>query len=36
MTDRPLPVRLSGEALVVVRLGDTVAAFPDLCVHRGT
>ena len=36
LTDRPLPVRLSGEALVVVRLGGTVTAFPDLCVHRGT
>lgn len=36
LRDRPLPVRLSGEALVVVRLGGRVAAFPDLCVHRGT
>ena len=36
LTDRPLPIRLSGETLVVARLGDTVAAFPDLCVHRGT
>jgi vanillate O-demethylase monooxygenase subunit len=36
LTDRPLPIRLFGETLVVARLGDTVAAFPDLCVHRGT
>ena len=36
LTDRPLPVRLSGEALVVARFGREVAAFPDLCVHRGT
>ena len=34
--DAPLAVRLAGEPLVVVRLGNEVAAFPDLCVHRGT
>jgi phenylpropionate dioxygenase-like ring-hydroxylating dioxygenase large terminal subunit len=34
--DRPVPVTLLEEALVVVRLGDDIAAFPDLCVHRGT
>jgi phenylpropionate dioxygenase-like ring-hydroxylating dioxygenase large terminal subunit len=34
--DKPLPVRLCGEPLVLVRLGSDVAAFPDLCVHRGT
>ncbi|MEY3726533.1 MAG: hypothetical protein RI971_1110, partial [Chloroflexota bacterium] len=26
LTDRPLPVRLFGESLVVVRLGEAVAA----------
>ena len=34
--DAPLAVRLAGEPLVVVRLGGEIAAFPDLCVHRGT
>jgi vanillate O-demethylase monooxygenase subunit len=36
LSDRPRPVRLSGEALVVARLGTEIAAFPDLCAHRGT
>jgi phenylpropionate dioxygenase-like ring-hydroxylating dioxygenase large terminal subunit len=36
LTDAPKAVRLNDEALVVVRLGGEVAAFPDLCVHRGT
>ena len=36
LTDRPLAVTLLDERLVVVRLGTEVAAFPDLCVHRGT
>ncbi|MFM8176220.1 MAG: Rieske (2Fe-2S) protein, partial [Candidatus Limnocylindrus sp.] len=36
LTDAPKAVRLNDEALVVVRLGDEVAAFSDLCVHRGT
>ena len=36
LTDAPKPVRLCGEALVVVRLGGQVAAYPDLCAHRGT
>ncbi len=36
LTDRPLPVRLSGETLVLARLGNEIAAYPDLCVHRGT
>ncbi len=34
--DRPLPVRLLGERLVIARLGDGVACFRDLCVHRAT
>ena len=32
----PLAVRLLGEDLVVWRSGDTVFAWQDLCVHRGT
>lgn len=36
LQDKPLPVTLLDEQLVVVRLGSEVAAFPDLCVHRGT
>ncbi|HET7182427.1 MAG TPA: aromatic ring-hydroxylating dioxygenase subunit alpha [Candidatus Limnocylindrales bacterium] len=34
--DRPIPVTLLDEQLVVVRLGNEIACFPDLCVHRGT
>jgi methylxanthine N1-demethylase len=34
--DRPAPVRLLDEALVVVRLEGGVSAFRELCVHRGT
>ena len=34
--DKPLPVRLLDEPLAVCRLGDRVAAFQDLCIHRGT
>ena len=34
--DRPQPVVLLDERLVVVRLGDRLSCFPDLCVHRGT
>ena len=36
LQDEPLPVTLLDEQLVVVRLGDEIACFPDLCVHRGT
>lgn len=36
LADRPVPVTLLDEQLVVVRLGDDVACFPDLCAHRGT
>ena len=32
----PIPVALLDTALVVVRLGDKVSAFPDICIHRGT
>jgi len=34
--DKPIPVTLLDEQLVVVRLGNEIACFPDLCVHRGT
>ena len=34
--EKPLAVTLLDEQLVVVRLGSETAAFPDLCVHRGT
>ncbi|HJP90190.1 MAG TPA: aromatic ring-hydroxylating dioxygenase subunit alpha [Candidatus Limnocylindrales bacterium] len=34
--DKPIPVMLLEEQLVVVRLGNEIACFPDLCVHRGT
>lgn len=36
LEDKPIPVTLVDEQLVVVRLGSEIAAFPDLCVHRGT
>jgi vanillate O-demethylase monooxygenase subunit len=34
--ERPVAATLLDERLVVVRLGSEIAAFPDLCVHRGT
>ena len=34
--DRPHPARLLNERLVIARLGDDVACFRDLCVHRAT
>jgi phenylpropionate dioxygenase-like ring-hydroxylating dioxygenase large terminal subunit len=34
--DRPIPVRLLDEALVLWRAGEQVMAFYDLCIHRGT
>ena len=36
LAERPVPVTLLDEQLVIVRLGDDIACFPDLCVHRGT
>ena len=36
LTDGPKPATLLDEPIVVVRLGGEVAAFKDLCVHRGT
>jgi vanillate O-demethylase monooxygenase subunit len=36
VSDRPHPVRLLGERLVVARLADGLACFRDLCVHRAT
>ncbi len=34
--DKPLAVRLLDERIVICRLGSQVAAFHDLCIHRGT
>src|SRR3989304_2296245 len=34
-TDKPQPAVVLGERLVIARMGGEVAAFPDLCVHRG-
>ena len=34
--ERPLGVRLLDERLVICRIGGRLAAFRDLCVHRGT
>lgn len=34
--DKPVPIRLLGERLVLARLGNRLACFRDLCVHRGT
>src|SRR5258707_4053278 len=36
VTARPRPFRLLGEAVVAFRDADGVAAFKDLCIHRGT
>lgn len=36
VNDRPVRATLLGEQLVLVRLGDEVRCFRDLCVHRGT
>jgi vanillate O-demethylase monooxygenase subunit len=36
LTDRPKAATLLDEPIAVVRLGGEVAAFKDLCVHRGT
>jgi vanillate O-demethylase monooxygenase subunit len=32
----PIPVQLLDTALVIVRLGEKVSVFPDICIHRGT
>ena len=34
--DKPLAVKLLDEPIVVCRLAGRVAAFHDLCIHRGT
>jgi phenylpropionate dioxygenase-like ring-hydroxylating dioxygenase large terminal subunit len=34
--DGPVSARLLDEDLVVVRLGDEISVFQDLCIHRGT
>src|SRR4051812_14014327 len=36
VADRPLAVRLLDQPLVLWRSQDQVAAFYDLCIHRGT
>jgi vanillate O-demethylase monooxygenase subunit len=36
LREKPVGATLLDEHLVVVRLGDEIACFPDLCVHRGT
>jgi methylxanthine N1-demethylase len=36
LSDAPQAVTLLGERVVVVRLGGTVAALRDLCIHRGS
>ena len=36
VTDKPVPLTLLGEKIIVCRLGNEVQAFADLCVHRGT
>jgi vanillate O-demethylase monooxygenase subunit len=36
LEDRPRPVVLLDERIVVARLGGEVRAFRDLCLHRGT
>jgi len=36
VTDKPYPITLLGEKIVVCRLGKSVRAFNDLCIHRGT
>lgn len=36
VTDRPVPVTLLDEQLVMVRLAGSIRCFKDLCVHRGT
>jgi phenylpropionate dioxygenase-like ring-hydroxylating dioxygenase large terminal subunit len=36
VADRPVPVTLLDEQLVLVRLAGSVRCFKDLCVHRGT
>src|SRR5688500_7377718 len=36
VTDQPLATRLLNEPLVLWRANGQVAAFYDLCIHRGT
>lgn len=36
LDDRPQRAFLCGEQLAIVRLGDQICAFADLCAHRGT
>lgn len=35
VTDKPYPVELLGERVVLYRANGTVVAFRDLCIHRG-
>src|SRR4051812_28123054 len=36
LTDKPHAVTLLDERLVLFRAPDRIAAFRDLCIHRGT
>ncbi len=36
VTDRPVPVKLLDQRLVLVRVGGRLVCFRDLCIHRGT
>ncbi len=36
LTDKPVPVRLLDQPLVVCRIGGGAVCFRDLCIHRGT
>ena len=35
VTDKPVPVKLLDQPLVIWRANDKLAAFYDLCLHRG-
>lgn len=35
VADKPFPARLLDERLVIYRVGNTIAAARDLCLHRG-
>ena len=36
LDDQPMAVRLLDEAIAIARIDGDVAAFNDLCIHRGT
>ena len=35
VTDQPVPVKLLDQPLVIWRANGNLAAFYDLCIHRG-